>query len=282
MLPQQSYDEFYKENGFFVFRGVLSRERIQQVWAMLERDIFPSDGQFLRHPTGQYEAHRFLIVADGSNRRIVCNSLLNPHLAPETQVLGPELLGLLCTDGVADLLSTLDGEQSYTIRQIILFFVPPLTDVHIDGWGLDTHPRGGLHTVWVPLEPVRLKNGALAIIPWPRGRFLSPEELGIPDFASDENDLWGETYQRYHDALNGYIRDRHLPCIVPQLDPGDMVVFSSSTPHGTMPFMANLPSRLAMQVLVTPSRLPFGDVLSAQQGRHRTEEGTAVSRRWRV
>ena len=57
----------------------------------------------------------------------------------------------------------------------------------------------------------------------------------------------------YHAALETYLR-RHAPdFVVPLLDPGDMVVFASTTPHGTLPFRS--PSRWAMQVIVRPSNL---------------------------
>src|SRR6202035_1006412 len=76
--------------------------------------------------------------------------------------------------------------KKYAIHQTILFFQSAGTPVHIDGWGLDTLPRGGVITLWIPLEPVDLDNGPIAIVPWELGRRLTQEQLKIRHDCSHE------------------------------------------------------------------------------------------------
>jgi hypothetical protein len=229
----------------------------------------------------QFEKNRYRTVGD---RDIVCNALIDPHKKPETPILSAAILQLLCNDQLADFLKTLDGELSngcYSIHQTILFFVPPGCDIHIDGWPLETKPWGYAHTLWIPLEDVTLLNGALAIMSWPRGRFMTPHDLGFNDFGdggySDQ-----EKYMKYHEGLCRYLRDDGRPAnIFPKLDVGDLISFTSLTPHGTMPFYEQHASRMALQVLLRPSMLPYSTILNALDGNY-IAPSDASSSRWSI
>jgi ectoine hydroxylase-related dioxygenase (phytanoyl-CoA dioxygenase family) len=249
-VPDGAVSAFFQQYGYAIFRGVIPLQKIEALRATLENEVIASDASFLRYQTAAREPNRFIEGAPG--QRVLANALLNPHAQPETPRTAAAIEDLLLTDAVADLLASIDGAENHTVHQTILFFMPPGTHMHLDGWGLDTEPRGFAHTIWLPLEPVDLRNGPLAIVPWPRGKVVSPAELGVEE-PSEPADGSRRPHIAYHAALQTYLR-RHAPdCVVPQLDPGDMVVFASTTPHGTLPFQS--PSRAAMQVLVRPSNL---------------------------
>jgi hypothetical protein len=101
-------------------------------------------------------------------------------------------------------------------------------------------------TMWIPLEGVNADNGPLAIVPWKLGRGLSQDDLGICRDCS---------YEQYHDALVNFLCREER--VVPHFSPGDFVVFSSLTPHGTMPRRHENASRRSMQVIVRPMHLPW-------------------------
>ena len=107
---------------------------------------------------------------------------------------------------------------------------------------------------------------------------LAPSELDVESASAD-------AYESYHAALGTYVR-RHAPdCVVPQLDPGDLVVFASTTPHGTLPF--EQPSRRAMQVIVRPSNLRWGSWPQFDAGLDHSPNGPwgalkSVGDRWRI
>jgi ectoine hydroxylase-related dioxygenase (phytanoyl-CoA dioxygenase family) len=238
--------DHYRRNGFKVFRQALSLSSIATLRGAIEAEVLKSDRPFLRHRSAARQAHD--LIDDGRGRRLPRNGLLNPHVQLETPKVGAALGALIFTDKVADLLTLLDGGGRYTVHQTILFFVAPGTDIHVDGWGFDTVPFGHAHTLWAPLEKVTSRNGPVMIVPWPRGRFLSPDDLGVEPPAEDGEQ---RLYHAYHAALNSYVRDHAPEPVVPDLDPGDLVVFASSTPHGTKPAID--PSRLALQILVRPN-----------------------------
>ena len=251
--PGGPVSAFYQQHGYAIFRGVIPLQKIAALRAVVESEVIASGASFLRHQTVAREPNRF--IEGPSGQRVLANALLNPHAQPETPGTAAALEDLLLNDGVADLLASIDGADDHTVHQTILFFMPPGTHLHLDGWGLDTEPRGFAHTIWLPCEPVGLHNGPLAIVPWPRGKIVSAAELGVEE-PSEPADGSRRPHVAYHAALQNYLRQHAPDCVVPQLDPGDMVVFASTTPHGTLPFHS--PSRAAIQVLVRPSNLRWG------------------------
>jgi ectoine hydroxylase-related dioxygenase (phytanoyl-CoA dioxygenase family) len=280
--PDGPISAFYQQHGYAIFRGVLSLQKIDALRATVESEVIVSDRTFLRHKSTAREPNHFIDSPDG--QKVLANALIDPHAQPETPRTTVAIEDLLLTEPLADLLTGIDGAGNYTVHQTILFFMPPGTGLHLDGWSFDTDPRGFGHTLWVPLEPVTLRNGPLAIVPWPRGKVVSPAELGVEE-PSEPADGSRQPYEAYHAALNAHLR-RHAPdCVVPQLDPGDLVVFASTTPHGTLPFVE--PSRCAMQVIVRPSNLRWGSWALFHAGLAHSPKGPwrglkKVGNRWRI
>lgn len=136
--------------GFCVFPQAISLAAIDAVQSYIEKHICSDTRALLRHPSMKREYHRYEVAPDG--RQVLCNSLLDPHLEKATSAFGRILLNLICTQEVADLLELLDDDRQHTLHQIIAFLVSPGTDLHIDGWGIDTDPPGDLFTLWIPLQ----------------------------------------------------------------------------------------------------------------------------------
>lgn len=271
--PEGAISAFYEQHGYAIFRGAVEPEKIDALRAALDDEVIASGDPFLRHKSLKREPNVFL-----EGTRVPIDGLLNAHAQPESPRTAAAIEALLLTDRIAELMTSIDGAQNYTVHQTIVFFMPPGTGLHLDGWSFDTEPRGFGHTLWIPLEPVTLRNGPLAIVPWPRGKVVAPSELNV-EAASVES------YELYHDALNKYIHQNAPDCVVPQLDPGDLVVFASTTPHGTLPFVE--PSRRAMQVIARPSNLRWGSWPQFEAGLDHSPNGPwkglkSVGDHWRI
>jgi ectoine hydroxylase-related dioxygenase (phytanoyl-CoA dioxygenase family) len=271
--PEGPISSFYERYGYAIFRGAIERSNIDALHQALDTEVIASPGAFLRHKSLKYDPNIFV-----EGTKIPVDGLLNPHAQSETPRTAAAIESLLLTDRIADLLTSIDGAQNYTVHQTIVFFTPPGTGLHLDGWSFDTEPRGFGHTLWVPFEPVTLRNGPLAIVPWERGKVVAPSELDVESASP-------QAYESYHTALAAYIRQHAPDCVVPQLDPGDLVVFASTTPHGTLPF--EQPSRRAMQVIVRPSNLRWGSWPQFEAGLDHSPNGPwgalkPVGQRWRV
>lgn len=268
----------YDEQGYRVFRQLLPLEAVNAVRERVFEDLYPSEGTFLRHPSVTRETNIWRERLDGT--QFVANSLLNPHLQPETTAIGRAVLDLVCSTAIADQLAAIDGDSRHTLLQIIMFFYSPITELHIDGWGTDTLPEGGQFTLWIPLEPITPHNGPVGVFPWPRREPVSLEQAGVSRDAEDKM----VPYHAYQEAIGRMVRERRIDCVAPLLDPGDMLIFSSLTPHVSLPPKHDRISRMALQVLARPTSRPvLSDMLSRDRSLIWIEEADSlipVNDRW--
>jgi hypothetical protein len=242
----------YQRRGFQVFRGVLPLDEVDKL-AGLARSTMPIyEGAHLRQ-SGHAEVNDFF-----PGTRLIRNSPFNLHL-PLSSDLRPlsEALGALITSSVlADRLSELDGAERYHINQTLLFFAGQTTGLHLDSWALDTVPHGGAHTLWIPLQDIDFRSGVPAVIPWPVGKVVTEAHLGLPSEGPNH-----ERYERYHQALSAKLLIRGPEIVSALVRRGDVMVWSSLTPHFTMPSASFPTERLSLQVLLRPAHLKWGNFL---------------------
>lgn len=285
-LDETNPADFYKENGYYIFRQGLEKTAVERLVKELDQEVVQSEGEFFRH-YGGFSSHDY--IQDTEGNKFIRNAIMDPHRQEETPRVARAIRELICTEELADQLQSIDDALAHTIHQTLIFFTSPGTDLHFDGWGLDSCPFGYSHTLWIPLEAVTLLNGPLAIVPWTVGRFLSPDELGFgKNFLEQEDAGNREDYEEYCRRYDAYIRRHHPNSIVPQLEPGDIVMFSSLTPHRTMPPSQRSPSRRAMQILLRDSSRNWASwpqLLREQRANLPDEPGDrldTVSARWRM
>jgi hypothetical protein len=275
-------DKQYEREGYRIFTNGLNAAAVQWTIAAIRNEVLTHKGPLLRHPTGKSEPHDFVEIDGSPGRRYIRNPLLSPHQAtaslPETSAA---LLDLLCSAELGRCLRELDGASEYTIHQVILFFVGPCMDTHVDGWFFDTVPHGGAHTVWIPLEEINIRNGPTCIFPWPRRQFLNGKALGLKDlFTADKSDLSG--YHQYQRAIVDRARSQRSGMVLPQMKPGDFAVWSSLTPHGTLPAAAEGTSRLSMQVLIRPTDMRWGTLRDIEFDKTPSDDpGRFIREGWR-
>lgn len=253
----RGHDQQYERQGYRVFNQRLNLAAVQRARDVIGQEVFRCESPLRRHPTGNVETHAFVDPDGDTSRRYVRNPLANPHQEPALPATRAAFLDLICSPELRDCLRELDGADEYAVHQIVLFFVGPGMEPHVDGWFLDTVPHGGAHTVWIPLEDTTTVNGPTGIFPWPRRRFLDGKALGLGDsFASEDIDF--SEYLRYQKAILDRARSENPSMVVPQMKKGDFAVWSSLTPHGTLPARREGVSRLSLQVLVRPTNLKWG------------------------
>ena len=137
-----------------------------------------------------------------------------------------------------------------------MFFAAQTTELHLDSWSLDTAPLGGSHTVWIPLQDLDYRSGVPSVIPWPRRRVVSEAALGLR--ATGTRD---ERYEAYHRELRRMLLNGSPEAVTPLLRAGDAIIWSSLTPHFTLPAQSFPSERLSLQVLIRPVDARWGDFL---------------------
>ncbi len=242
---QQSAADAYRTNGFMIFRKALDPRQIAEVARLEEEVVLPYTGPLFRHG-GRAVPHDFYQSGNLSALERSRSGLMNAHQLKGNpiQPFADAFARLLTSPAMFDCFHALDGEERYTLHQTILFFVSPLTRSHLDRATLDTDPLGHSFTAWIPIDPVNAVNGTVFLVPHPAGEYDSEQEMGIvvPGDTRAANEAIGR-------ALARKLQARGAVMVAPILNPGDLVVFAPSTPHGSFPpVIANSRRRSAQAV----------------------------------
>jgi phytanoyl-CoA dioxygenase PhyH len=244
----------YEQQGYHVFRRALPADDIGAI-ADMARRLVPSNQGELRRQDGTFAGNTFF-----PGTTLISNPLLHPHtsLAGELKPLSAALRALITSSALGERLQSLDGVRHYTIHQCLLFFAAQTTALHIDSWSVDTAPLGHSHTVWIPLQDLDHRSGIPCVVPWPLGRFLSEQDLGLADGGALSR---GDRDERYHRALRARVLADGPEIATSVLHKGDFMVWSSLTPHLTLPAQSFPSERLSLQVLIRPADQRWGDFL---------------------
>jgi ectoine hydroxylase-related dioxygenase (phytanoyl-CoA dioxygenase family) len=245
-------DRQYQDIGYKVLRGVLPKDRIDAIAEIVRDVVVPHQGPLLRN-NGGMATHDFF-----PGTTLIRNPLANAHLpiSKPMEPLESALTPVLTSPEVADALRKLDGADHYNIHQTLLFFAAQTTELHIDSWGLDTAPRGFAHTLWIPLQDMTPESGLPSVIPWPRGKVVTEAELGLPSSGSH-----AERYERYHRALSAKLMAESPDARTALVRRGDLIVWTSLTPHFTLPARHFPCERLSLQILLRPVGTRWGNFL---------------------
>ena len=245
-------DRQYQEFGYKVLRGVLPKDVVDALAETVRRLVVPHQGALLRQD-GRMAPHDFF-----PGTTLIRNPLANAHL-PMSQAMEPlesTLAEVVTAPQLAEALRKLDAANHYNIHQTLLFFAAQTTELHIDSWGFDTSPHGFAHTLWIPLQDMTPGSGLPSVIPWPRGKVVTEADLGLPSNGST-----AERYERYHRALTERLMADSPEVTTAVVHRGDLIIWTSLTPHLTLPARHYPSERLSLQVLLRPLHARWGDFI---------------------
>ena len=242
--------EAYRTNGFTIFRQAFDPRQVAEVARLEEAVVRPHAGPLPRHD-GRLAPHDLYRSAQLSALERIRSGLMNAHLLKDSpiQPFVDAFARLLTSPAMFDCLNALDGEERYTLHQAIFFFVSPLTSAHIDRMTLDTHPHGHSFTAWIPIDPVNAANGPVYVVPHPAGDYGLEEDLGLVvtgDSLAARAAHW--------EATARWLAARGAVMVAPILNPGDLLVFAPSTPHGSLPAAGPNLRRRSVQAIYRTTR----------------------------
>jgi ectoine hydroxylase-related dioxygenase (phytanoyl-CoA dioxygenase family) len=240
----------YRANGYFLFRQAVDRRLIDEVAKAEETVVRPYGGPLLRH-NGKLASHDHSKgpPSDFVRRQ---SGLLNPHRMKEDSLrtFTEAAIRLLSSEAVFNCLHRLDGSERYTLHQSIFFFASARTDTHLDRVTLDTVPRGRSFTVWMPLDPVRPANGPLFVVPRP----LDVHDDDLDGIAARGGSR-GEMTTAFNEALAEKLAASDAEGVLPMMQPGDVMIFGPSTPHGSFAALDAGLWRRAFQAIYRPTSI---------------------------
>jgi hypothetical protein len=248
---QRRMKEQYRKYGYHLFRAALPEDEVAALADMAYGLITPYRGE-IRRQDGKFAVNEFQPASP-----LVKNSILNAHvsLPDDLRPISLALRALITSPQMYESLRGLDGAGHYTVHQTIIFISAQTTVPHLDSWSLDTAPHGFSHTVWIPLEDMDYLSGLPAVVPWPVGKFVSEADLGLPDGDFS----FRERHDRYCEALTERLRRTSADVHTLFMRKGDFVVWSSLTPHFSLPSVPYPRKRLSIQVLIRPTHHRWGN-----------------------
>lgn len=247
-------NEEYKRCGYQLFRSALPEDQVTALGDLAYRLITPYRGE-IRRQDGNFAFNEFHPAS-----LLVKNSVLNAHfsLPDDLKPITTALRALITSAGMYESLHRLDGADHYAIHQTIIFISAQTTVPHLDSWSMDTAPHGFAHTIWIPLEDMDYLSGLPAVVPWPVGKLVTEAELGLPD----GDFTFRERHDRYCVALSERLSRTSADIRTLFMRKGDMVAWSSLTPHFTLPSSPFPRRRLSIQLLIRPAHHRWGNFVN--------------------
>jgi phytanoyl-CoA hydroxylase len=237
----QSSQEYYETNGYYVYRNLVSPEKIDRLVDSYKENILPSADTFFRQTTSRYEVNKL------NQHGFVKQSFLDIHdyrKFPDFSNLAKDIYSSL---EMHTALAELTGFESFNLMQTMLFDANTQTQPHQDCWYLDTVPNGHLLAVWIALEDIDERAGRFFVVP----------KSNTLDFQSDTPGL---THEDWIARIKEHVTTHPDEVYAPALNKGDVLFWNSHTIHGSLPTVDSRFSRKSLTAHYMPSQFEFGNI----------------------
>ena len=231
---------FFLDHGYVVLRGSAPGQVVKNARA-----------QFLAHKEkfrAKYAKHQ---DANGFQRRLV-----NLHMALDG------LKDLFVSNALALKLQDFLFQEQSACFTSLTFESGSEQEMHRDSPYFTTYPQDHYLGVWVALEEIDERNGALMV--YDRGHLLQepdPFELyeHINASCSQAQPTAARLWDAYQSAVNLECEKHGLQKHVVPMSPGDTLIWHPHLPHGGSPIVEKHRSRLSLVNHVVPVNTPvFG------------------------
>jgi len=246
---------YYEENGYFVCRGLISPDAIDQLVDRYRRDIVPTSYPFFRQNTNAYEPNRL------TPHGYVKQSFLDIHDYARFPDFSRCARDIYTSQAVRDALRNITGFDSFNLMQTMLFDANTETQPHQDWWYLDSVPNGHLLAGWFALEDIDERAGRFYVL---------PRSVTV-DLHSDTPDL---SHTEWLARVADYVKRHPEQVHAPALKKGDVLFWNSRTIHGALPTQDPRYSRKSLTAHYMPAALKFGNLFTVKEDlRYKTWNG---------
>lgn len=233
--------QYFADNGYVVLRNVVSEEKIDRLMELYQKQILPSNVRFFRQNSFKYE--RNIINEHGFCK----SSLLDIHnykLFPE---FGETAMDIFLGDDVLDKVNDANGYSSHNLMQTMLFDANTETWPHQDWWYLDSKPKAGqLVGAWFALEDIDEDAGRFYVVPGSHKlKFHEEKNIGHKEWIA---------------KIGEFVKSNESDVQAPALKKGDVLVWASSTVHGSLPNKNPALSRKSLTAHYLPTELQYGNL----------------------
>ena len=237
----ESPGDYYKANGYYICKGLISTDKIDNLVAHYKKDIVPTKYPFFRQNTNAYERSKL------TDHGYVKQSFLDIHDYKKFSQFSCSAREIYTCSAMKKALSEVAGFDSFNLMQTMLFDANAETVPHQDWWYLDTVPNGFLLGAWIALEDIDERAGRFYVVPKSHSVNLHADTPNLP------HSEWLQRMQRYID-------EHRYTLFAPALKKGDVLFWNSRTIHGALPTLDPSFSRKSLTAHYMPSELTFGNL----------------------
>ncbi len=224
--------EAFQRDGYLILRGVLDQDYIAecitatQTWIDHQIQAWYDEGLISELYEEEDFRHRFLKAWQAAGEPYYPRSPRKDMIKLEAQ----RMYDILLNERLLDIAESILGTENIVSHGI--FNLRPkapnqkFTDTpwHQDAQYFREYADVNMVNMWFPMHPVDAKNSCLAFAP-------GMHRIGL--FENDESDI-----------QNGFIglkpeEAKQLECVPAELNPGDVVIFTNTTPHTAMPNLSD-------------------------------------------
>jgi phytanoyl-CoA hydroxylase len=234
--------KYYRENGYFVFRGLLPSAEIDRLLAQFRKDVLSSKDYFFRQNTDQWEKN--IITSGGFAKQ----SFLNPHHLTNYREFSERCLDIYCLPEVRKALSAVTERPSHALTQSMFFDANTGTEPHQDYYYLDSVPAGNLLAGWFALEDIQEQAGRF---------YVFPKSHKITFDLNKDEAVSNEAYLK---KIAKWFEENKSSLRAPALKKGDVLFWNSKTIHGALPTTNGAYSRKSLTAHYLPSGFKFGNM----------------------
>lgn len=234
--------KYYAENGYVVFRNVISQKKIDDLLKHYADFIVPSKHPFFRQNTNKYEQN--ILTPHGYVRQ----SFLDIHDYKKFTEFSRLAKEIFFDQNLQDALSSTTKKATHNLVQSMLFDANAETIPHQDNWYLDSVPNGHLLGAWIALEDIEEKSGRFYVIPKSqRCNFLGEEGKALK-------------ISKWIKRISDYTEENRSRIEAPALRKGDVLFWNSATVHGALPTQDPRYSRKSLTAHFLPDGYAFGNL----------------------
>ena len=156
----KSLRNYYLENGYVIFKSLISNEKIEKIIKELKKF---KDSNKIYYSQSEHNWRK--VKNDLDNNGLLECSFENFTDLPWAKGLSKAGREILQSKDILVALRTLSNYQEFCMWQNMFFDKSTGTVDHIDTWYLDSDPMGHLFGAWVALEDIDGKGGVFHVYP---------------------------------------------------------------------------------------------------------------------
>ncbi len=223
---------YYDDNGYAVVQNLLPTALCDDLLASFEAEVRPFNGFIYRQTTARPERHFF------TDSGFLLNAILNVQSVDPRHMGGFRAAGLalITHPTLQRFLATLMGEPAKLV-QSMYFEGNPQTPPHQDSYYLDAEEIGRMTGIWIALEDIA--QGAGRFFVYPKSHLIDMPRNGKDFDIAFHHD-------KYIELVHKIINENQLVLRAPVLKKGDVLFFSSTIIHGSLPTTQTTQSRRSM------------------------------------